>query len=65
MTKYELVRETKIDGTIQYFIEKDGKYIARSVTDDLEQAEEFLNIIAKGGNLETLKETIKTIEVND
>lgn len=65
MAKYELVKETKIDGLVQYSIEKDGKYISRSVTDNLEQAKEFLNIIAKGGNLETLKETIKTIEVDE
>ena len=65
MTKYELVKEIKIDGTIQYSIEKDGKYVSRSVTFNLEQADEFLNIISNGGNLETIKETIKTIEVDE
>lgn len=65
MTKYDLVKETKIDGTIQYSIEKDGKYVSRSVTHTLAQAEEFLNILAKGGDLETLRQTIKTIEVDE
>jgi hypothetical protein len=65
MAKYELVKETKIDGEVQYSIEIDGRYVSRSVTYNLEQAEEYLRILSEKGSLETLKETIKTIEVND
>jgi hypothetical protein len=65
MAKYELVKETRIDGVIQYSIEIDGRYVSRSVTDKLEQAEEYLRILSEKGSLETLKETIKTIEVNE
>jgi hypothetical protein len=65
MAKYELVKETTIDGIVRYSIELDGRYIARTVTDNLDQAEVFFNLLTKGGSLETLKETIKTIEVND
>jgi hypothetical protein len=65
MAKYELVKETTIDGLVRYSIELNGRYVSRTVTDNLEQAEIFLNTLAKGGNLETLKETIKTIEVNE
>ena len=65
MTKYELVKETTIDGLVRYSIELNGRYVSRTVTDNLEQAEVFLNTFAKGGNLETLKETIKTIEVDE
>ena len=65
MTKYELIKETRIDGVIQYSIEIDGRYVSRSVTFNLEQAEEYLRILSEKGNLETIKETIKTIEVNE
>lgn len=65
MTKYELVKETRIDGVIQYSIEIDGRYVSRSVTFNLEQAEEYLRILSEKGNLETIKETIKTIEVDE
>jgi hypothetical protein len=65
MAKYELVKETKIDGEVQYSIEIDGRYVSRSVTHNLEQAEDFLRILSEKGSLETLKETIKTIEVNE
>ena len=65
MAKYELVKETTINGIVRYSIEKDGNYVNRSVTLSLEEAEDFLNIIAKGGDLETLRQTIKTIEVDE
>jgi len=65
MTKYELVKETKMDGSIQYSIERDGNYVSRSVTENLKQAEQFLNILTKNGSLESTKETIKTIEVDE
>jgi len=65
MAKYELVKETTIDGIVRYSIELDGRYISRTVTDNLDQAEVFLNLLTKGESLETLKETIKTIEVNE
>ena len=65
MTKYELVKETKINGLVQYSIERDGHYVSRSVTESLEEAEKFLHILTKDGSLENLKETIKTIEVDE
>lgn len=65
MAKYELVKETRFDGTIQYFIEKDGLYVNRSITFDLEQANRFFELAMQGKNLENIKETIKTIEVNE
>lgn len=65
MTKYELVKETRIDGQVQYSIEKDGKYVSRSVCETLEEAERYLNALTNGGSLEALKETIKTIELDE
>jgi hypothetical protein len=65
MAKYELVKETLIDGTIRYSIEIDGHYVSRSVTNTLEEAEKYLHIITTNGKLDTIKETIKTIEVNE
>ena len=64
--EYELVKETSINGVVRYSIEKDGYYVNRSVTHSLEEAEKFLHILtANGGVLDTIKETIKTIEVNE
>jgi len=65
MAKIELVKETTIDGVVRYSIEKDGIYISRSITNDLEEAERFFKIVSQTGNLDTIKETIKTIEVDE
>ena len=65
MAKYELVKETRIDGVVQYSIEIDGRYVSRSITHNLEQAEDYLRILTEKGSLETIRETIKTIEVNE
>jgi DNA gyrase/topoisomerase IV subunit A len=66
MAKYELVKETSINGIVRYSIEKDGNYVNRSVTHSLEEAEKYLHILTiNGGVLDTIKETIKTIEVNE
>ena len=65
MAKYELVKETTINGMVRYSIEKDGNYVSRSVTHSLEEAERYLHILTTNGELDTIKETIKTIEVND
>ena len=66
MAKYELVKETRPSGSILYSVELDGKYVSYTSTTLLEQAEEFLRLLANGvNNPTTLKETIKTIEVND
>jgi hypothetical protein len=65
MAKYELVKETTVDGIVRYSIEKDGLYVSRSLTLNLEEAEKYLHIATNNGTLDTIKETIKTIEVND
>jgi hypothetical protein len=65
MAKYELVRETTINGMVRFSIEKDGHYVSRSVTHSLEEAEKYLHILTTNGELDTIKETIKTIEVNE
>lgn len=65
MANYKLVKETKIDGEISFSIEKDGKYISRSICSTLEEAEALLDILLKGGNLETLKEVIKSIDIDE
>jgi len=65
MAKYELVKETTIDGIVRYSIEKNGLYVNRSLTHNLEEAEKYLHIATKNGTLDTIKETIKTIEVNE
>jgi hypothetical protein len=65
MAKYELVKETTINGIVRYSIEKDGIYVSRSITHSLEEAEKYLHIATTNGTLDTIRETIKTIEVND
>ena len=65
MAKYELVKETTINGEIRYSIEKDGCYVSKSVTNSLEEAERYLHIVTTTGTLDTIKETIKTIEIDE
>jgi hypothetical protein len=66
MAKYELVKETRPNKTILYSVEKDGRYVSHTATENLEQAKEFFSLLTtKGSNTETLKETIKTIEIDD
>ena len=36
--KLELVKETKINGTILYSVEMDGKYVSNTATENLKQA---------------------------
>jgi hypothetical protein len=63
--KLELVKETKPNGTILYSIEKDGSYVNNTATTMLEEAERWFTAIENGSNSLTLKETIKTIEVDE
>jgi hypothetical protein len=65
MAKYELVKETTIDGLVRYSIEKDGLYVNRSLTYKFEEAEKYFHIATENGTLDTIKETIKTKEVNE
>ena len=65
MTKYELVKETKPNGTIMYSIEKDGSYVHNTATTMLEEVERWFTALENGGNSLTLKEIIKTIEVDE
>ena len=60
MIKYELIKETKPNGAIVYYIEKNGKNsMPYTVTFDLEHAKRYLSILSKG-----TKEVIETIEIN-
>ena len=63
--KLELVKETKPNGTILYSIEKDGSYVNNTATTMLEEAERWFTAIENGSNSLTLKEIIKTIEVDE
>jgi hypothetical protein len=63
--KLELVKETKPNGTILYSIEKDGSYVNNTATTMLEEAERWFTAIENGSNSLTLKETIKTIEIDE
>jgi translation initiation factor 2 beta subunit (eIF-2beta)/eIF-5 len=65
MAKLELVKETRINGTVQYSLELDGKYVSRSVSNDLEEVERFFKIVSQTGNLDTIREIIKSTEINE
>jgi hypothetical protein len=65
MSRYQIVKETSFTGTIQYSIEKDGRYIMNSASNDLEKVEKYLQKIIASNEQEVIKETIKTVEVND
>jgi hypothetical protein len=66
MAKYELVKETRPNGTILYSIELNGRYVSHTATEDLAQAKEFFNLLTtKVNNTETIKETIQTIELDE
>lgn len=65
MAKYEIVKETSFTGTIQYSIEKDGRYIMNSASSDFEKVEKYLKKIIDNNEQEIIKETIKTFDIND
>lgn len=65
MARYQIVKETSFTGTIQYSIEKDGRYIINSASSDLEKVEKYLQKIMANNEQEVIKETIKTIEINE
>ena len=65
MAKYELVKETTINGIVRYSIEKDGTYVINSCSQDLFKVEEYLKNILENGEKEKIKQIIKTIEINE
>jgi|688.fasta_scaffold146606_7 hypothetical protein len=66
MAKYELVKETRPNGTILYSVELNGRYVSHTATEDLAQAKEFFSLLTtKVNNTETIKETIQTIELDE
>ena len=65
MARYQIVKETSFTGTIQYSIEKDGRYIMNSASSDLEKVEKYLQKIISNNEQEVIKETIKTIELDE
>ena len=65
MAIYNIVKETSFTGATLYSIEKDGKYIMNSASGDLTKVEDYLHRIVTNNEQEIIKETIKTIEINE
>jgi hypothetical protein len=66
MAKYELVKETRPNGTILYSVELNGRYVSHTATEDLAQAKEFFSLLTtKVNSTETIKETIQIIELDE
>jgi hypothetical protein len=65
MAKYELVKETEINGKVWYHITKDELHVNESWTRSLEEASELFNELAKGKPSEKIIEIIKTIETDE
>lgn len=65
MAKYELLKQTDLDG-IWYKIQKDGIHVNNSYTRDLEKAEEMLVKLVEGAlDSEFNVETLKTIIIDE
>ena len=60
MTKYELIKETKPDGAIIYYIRKNGIDMDYTITFDLYEARRYLSILSEGK-----KQVIDTIKINN
>jgi len=65
MAKYELKKRTETDGEISYHILKDNRYVDKSYSRNIEDAEKLFNEFVNGKPSEPITETIKTIEVDD
>jgi len=65
MATYQIVKETSFTGSILYSIERNGKYIMNSASSDLSKVEDYLHRIMSNNEQEVIKETIKTIEVDE
>lgn len=65
MTKYEIIKETSFTGVVLYSIEREGKYIINSCNTNLDKVMEYLENIIANKDQESIKETIKVIEVYD
>ena len=65
MAKYELKKRTETDGETSYYILKDDRYIDKSFSRNIEDAEKLFNEFVNGKPSEPITETIKTIEVDD
>ena len=61
MTKYELIKETKPDGAIIYYIRKNGIDMDYTITFDLYEAKRYLSILSKA----IKKEVIQTIKIKN
>ena len=64
-TKYELVKETQIDGRIWYHITKDGIHVNETYTQNLEEVTEQFDKIVQGYLQETKTEILITLEIQD
>jgi hypothetical protein len=64
-TKYELVKETQIDGRIWYHITKDGIHVNETYTQNLEEVTEQFDKIVQGYLPETKTEILRTLEIQD
>jgi len=65
MTKYEIVKETSFTGSVLYSIEREGKYILNSCNSDFNKVVQYLENLITNKDQESIKETIKVIEVYD
>jgi len=65
MAKYELVKETEINGKVWYHITKDNLHVNESWTRSLDEANELFEELVKGKPSEPIIEIIKTIEIDE
>ena len=62
--KIELIKEKKIDNSILYSVEIDGRYVSNTASSDYDRVFGFYNmLIETNGKSIELKEVIKSIEL--
>ena len=65
MKNVELIKETKATGDVHYSIEVNGVYLSGTSTMDEVTANKYYEAVVSRGTIETIKETIKSIILDE
>jgi hypothetical protein len=62
--KIELIKETKIDGKVIYFIQVDDSYVSDSLSYDIDKAKLIYNNIIENKGKINFKEVLESVEID-
>jgi hypothetical protein len=65
MKNVELIKETKATGDVHYSIEVNGVYLSGTSTMNQATADSYYEAVVLRGTIETIKETIKSIVLDE